>query len=59
MGGAHPAVGRWRQPNDAGPIDPDNRPSRRPRDVYVYFDNDAKVRAPYDARNLIERLRSK
>jgi uncharacterized protein YecE (DUF72 family) len=25
-------------------------------DVYVYFDNDAKVRAPYDAMGLIERL---
>ncbi len=33
----------------------------RPRDVYVYFDNDIKVRAPFDARVLIgmvgERLR--
>ena len=29
----------------------------RKRDVYVYFDNDAKVRAPFDARALIERLR--
>lgn len=26
------------------------------RDVYVYFDNDAKVRAPYDAMALAERL---
>lgn len=26
------------------------------RDVYVYFDNDAKVRAPVDAKDLIERL---
>jgi uncharacterized protein YecE (DUF72 family) len=25
-------------------------------DVYAYFDNDAKVRAPYDAMGLIERL---
>jgi uncharacterized protein YecE (DUF72 family) len=33
---------------------------RRPegRDVFVYFDNDAKVHAPYDAIGLIERLRS-
>jgi uncharacterized protein YecE (DUF72 family) len=30
---------------------------RRARDVYVYFDNDAKVRAPYDAMNLEARLR--
>jgi uncharacterized protein YecE (DUF72 family) len=29
----------------------------RELDVYVYFDNDAKVRAPYDAMGLIERLR--
>lgn len=26
-------------------------------DVYVYFDNDAKVRAPFDALNLMHRLR--
>jgi uncharacterized protein YecE (DUF72 family) len=26
------------------------------RDVYVYFDNDAKVHAPHDARRLRERL---
>lgn len=30
-------------------------PARRARDVYVYFDNDVKVRAPFDAANL-ERL---
>jgi uncharacterized protein YecE (DUF72 family) len=29
---------------------------RRPRDVYVYFDNDAKVHAPFDALRLAERL---
>jgi uncharacterized protein YecE (DUF72 family) len=27
-----------------------------PRDVFVYFDNDAKVRAPVDAQGLIQRL---
>ena len=27
-----------------------------PRDVYVYFDNDAKVRAPFDALELQERV---
>ena len=26
------------------------------QDVYVYCDNDAKVRAPYDAMGLMERL---
>lgn len=29
---------------------------RRGRDVYVYFDNDVKVRAPFDAINLAARL---
>jgi uncharacterized protein YecE (DUF72 family) len=33
---------------DAAPI--------QPRDVYVYFDNDAKVRAPFDAKGLRARV---
>jgi len=32
-------------------------PARRSRDVYCYFDNDAKVRAPFDATQLRGRLR--
>ena len=31
-------------------------PRRRRRDVFVYFDNDVRVRAPYDAMNLAARL---
>lgn len=31
-------------------------PKRRNRDLFCYFDNDVKVRAPYDARRLIEML---
>jgi len=31
-------------------------PRHSARDVYVYFDNDAKVRAPFDARSLRARL---
>lgn len=31
-------------------------PSARARDVYVYFDNDAKVRAPFDAMALRKRI---
>jgi len=31
-------------------------PMREGRDVYVYFDNDAKVRAPFDAQGLMERV---
>jgi uncharacterized protein YecE (DUF72 family) len=27
-------------------------------DVYVYFDNDVKVRAPFDAIGLLERIRA-
>ena len=29
---------------------------RANRDVYCYFDNDVKVKAPFDARRLIEKL---
>jgi uncharacterized protein YecE (DUF72 family) len=29
---------------------------RASRDVYVYFDNDTKVKAPFDARSLAERI---
>jgi uncharacterized protein YecE (DUF72 family) len=36
---------------------PGEPPARRAtRDVYVYFDNDAKIRAPYDAMNLAARI---
>lgn len=31
-------------------------PASRARDVYCYFDNDAKVRAPFDALGLMRRL---
>ena len=44
------------EPNDAELIDPDHRPKRRRREVYVYFDNDAKVRAPFDAQALRHKL---
>jgi uncharacterized protein YecE (DUF72 family) len=32
------------------------RAKKMPRDVYVYFDNDAKVRAPFDAQKLMKRM---
>src|SRR5262249_7449781 len=32
---------------------------KRVRDVFVYFDNDAKVRAPHDAMGLITRARKR
>jgi uncharacterized protein YecE (DUF72 family) len=40
-----------------GWIDGSGCPDGRGRDVYVYFDNDMKVHAPFDAMHLIERLR--
>ncbi|MGE5271324.1 MAG: DUF72 domain-containing protein [Thiohalocapsa sp.] len=61
-----PALDRWAariaawstggMPDDAQLIDPVWRPPRRRRDVYVYFDNDAKVRAPFDAQALRRQL---
>lgn len=47
-------IGHWlegRQPRDAKLVTPESR-ERCPRDVFVYFDNDAKVRAPFDAQRL-------
>jgi uncharacterized protein YecE (DUF72 family) len=32
------------------------KPPAKMRDVFVYFDNDAKVRAPFDAQELIKRV---
>jgi uncharacterized protein YecE (DUF72 family) len=35
----------------------DEKPSKaKTRDVFVYFDNDTKVRAPFDAQSLIKRV---
>lgn len=49
----------WREgraPPHSDRLEP--RPARdRPRDVYVYFDNDIKVRAPFDAKRLRERIK--
>jgi uncharacterized protein YecE (DUF72 family) len=45
------ATGGEAEGEHAGPPAP-----RRKRDVYVYFDNDAKVRAPFDAISLIRKL---
>jgi uncharacterized protein YecE (DUF72 family) len=55
-------VAAWAQgetPKDlrgAEMITANTRGGSAPRDVYVYFDNDAKVRAPYDAQQLVERV---
>jgi uncharacterized protein YecE (DUF72 family) len=45
------------EPDDADRIVERPAPRRSRRDVFVFFDNDAKVRAPFDAQALIERMR--
>ncbi|MFW0756057.1 DUF72 domain-containing protein [Pseudomonas sp. H11T01] len=46
-----------KQPSDAQLIDPEQKPKpRKTREVFCYFDNDVKVRAPFDARSLLQRL---
>jgi uncharacterized protein YecE (DUF72 family) len=48
---------RGKQPHDARLITPGSEPpALGARDVYIYFDNDAKVRAPADARAMVTRL---
>lgn len=52
-------IGRWRrglQPADAELFDGSTRGDRRAREVFCYFDNDMKVRAPYDASKLMALL---
>lgn len=44
------------QPEDAHRITPKVRVPHEPRDLFCYFDNDVKVRAPFDARSLLDRL---
>lgn len=60
------ALGRWAariqawsngsQPADAHVVSSKAAPARKSRDIFCYFDNDIKVRAPFDARRLIEKL---
>lgn len=48
------------QPPDARLLAPAPTRSRpKARDVFIYFDNDAKVHAPFDARSLTEVLRGR
>jgi uncharacterized protein YecE (DUF72 family) len=50
-------IAQWREgrePPDARHVHPKSQKLRsKARDIYVYFDNDAKVHAPWDAINLI------
>lgn len=44
------------QPKDSQLISDQEPPALKARDVYCYFDNDIKVKAPFDARKLLGRL---
>jgi len=50
------AWARGREPADAERVIAQDAPKRRKRDVFVYFDNDAKARAPFDAQKLRSRV---
>lgn len=47
---------RGSEPRQANRVLPPRKPRKTGRDVFVYFDNDAKVRAPADAAALARRL---
>lgn len=52
-------IARWHaggEPRDAARSAPRAAKAAAGRDVYCYFDNDAKVHAPFDARALMTRL---
>jgi uncharacterized protein YecE (DUF72 family) len=61
------ALGRWatrisawsqgREPRDARRAGAKEKGKGRPRDVFCYFDNDVKVRAPFDAARLMQKLK--
>ncbi|MEY2492813.1 MAG: hypothetical protein QOH24_1764 [Verrucomicrobiota bacterium] len=45
-----------RQPKNATLVSGPTKGKTKPHDVFVYFDNDAKVHAPFDAQQLAQRL---
>lgn len=51
------AWARGSEPKDAERVIDRAGPRRAKRDVFVFFDNDRKVRAPYDAKTLIAKTR--
>jgi uncharacterized protein YecE (DUF72 family) len=56
LGGANRRVEPRERARDARRISDRPPPRRARRDVYCYFDNDIKVKAPFDAKRLIEKL---
>jgi uncharacterized protein YecE (DUF72 family) len=47
---------RGAEPEDADRVIKEKGPQKPQRDVFVYFDNDAKVRAPFDAKTLTAKI---
>lgn len=45
------------EPSDARRISSRRPPRKRSRDIFCYFDNDIKVRAPFDADRLMQKLK--
>lgn len=50
------AWAKGREPADGERVVDQPAPKRERRDVFLYFDNDAKVRAPVDAKKLVALL---
>ena len=50
------AWSRGEEVTDGTRVHPEPGPKRSSRDVFVYFDNDLKVRAPFDAQSLSKRI---
>jgi ribosomal protein S15P/S13E len=50
------AWSRGDEVTDGMRVHPDAGPKQALRDVFVYFDDDVKVRAPHDALNLTRRI---
>ena len=50
------AWSRGEELTDSNRIHPDPGPKQLARDVFVYFDDDNKVRAPFDAQSLSKRI---
>ena len=50
------AWSRGEEVDDGVKASPENGPEQTNRDVFVYFDNDLKVRAPFDAQSLQKKI---
>ncbi len=50
------AWSKGEQPEDVHLVSAQELSSAKSRDIYCYFDNDIKVKAPFDARKLLKRL---